>query len=515
MDTSLPYKTTMGRECISVKYENPVIRGFNPDPSVCRVGEDFYLAASSFEYFPGLPIYHSRNLVDWELLGHGISRPNQLTLSKASPNALGLYAPTLRHHEGRFYLFCTNVGSEAVEAGNFFIWTDDIYSEWSDPIWLDVPGIDPSLFIDDDGTVYYNGTHGDIYVCELNLETGQTGPRVDIWSGSGGRDPEGPHIYKRDGYYYLLISEGGTTYEHMMTMARSRKLTGPYEACAHNPVLTNRSLANEIRAVGHADLVQDQHGAWWSVCLGIRPLPAFPVRHNLGREVSLIPVIWAEGQWPVFGENGSLDTVIEAQLPAPRQNKTKHSSMNFKDLQWTYLFNKNEDLIKISDDGQVLQLMGNEANLASQDEMAWYGRRQAEFNFTATASFTLPPLEMNQEVGLTIFMNAKHHYNIGVKRLDSGNVVFSNLQIGPLSDCQKQTPYTGASIILQITGTPQNYHLTYGTDIDNLTQLAQAETKYLTTEVGGAFTGNFLALYASGNGQQSQTPVTVDGFTYQ
>ena len=497
-----------------MKYENPVIRGFNPDPSVCRVGEDFYLATSTFEYFPGIPVFHSRNLVDWELIGYGISRPDQLTLSKAAPNALGLYAPTLRHHDGRFYLLCTNVGSEGFESGNFLLWTDDIHGEWSDPIWLDVPGIDPSLFIDEDGTVYYNGTHEAIYICELDLVTGQTRPRVDIWTGAGGRDPEGPHIYKQAGYYYLLISEGGTTYEHMITMARSRNLTGPYEAYERNPVLTNRSLDKTIRAVGHADLVQDQHGAWWAVCLGIRPLPAFPVRHNLGREVSLIPVTWQEGEWPVFGENGSLDRLIEAQLPAPRQKRTENGRANFKDLQWTYLFNKNDELIKVTQDGQ-LKLVGNAANLTSQSEMAWYGRRQEEFNFTATASFKIPSLELNQEFGLTIFLNAKHHYNIGVKRLETGNVVFANKQIGPLSGIQAQVVYEAESIVLQITGSPHDYHLAYGPNEHELTELGQGEVKYLTTEVGGAFTGNFLALYASGNKQVSQVPITVEWFTYQ
>lgn len=497
-----------------MKYKNPVIRGFNPDPSICRVGEDFYLATSSFEYFPGLPIFHSRNLVDWELIGHGVSRPDQLTLSKAMPNAFGLYAPTLRYHEGRFYLLCTNVGGDNFESGNFLLWTDDIHGEWSDPIWLDVPGIDPSIFIEEDGTVYYNGTHKDIYICELDLATGQVGPRQNIWSGSGGRDPEGPHIYKKDGYYYLLISEGGTTYEHMITMARSRSLNGPYEAYEANPVLTNRSLANDIRAVGHADLIQDQEGNWWSVCLGIRPLPSFPVRHNLGREVSLIPVTWEVGQWPVFGENGSLDTVIEAQLPAPRTHRIENKRAGFKDLHWTYLFNKSDDLVKVTEEGQ-LELLANAANLNSQDEMAWYGRRQTEFSFTATASLKLPELELNQEAGLSIFMNAKHHYNIAVKRLASGNVVFANQQIGPLNGIQKQVAYTQESIVLQITGTPDAYHLAYGSNLENLTELAQGDVKYLTTEVGGAFTGNFLALYASGNGQKSQKPIIVEWFTYQ
>ena len=231
---------------------NPILPGFHPDPSICRVGEDFYLVTSTFEYFPGLPIYHSKNLADWQLIGHGLSRPEQLQLSTKNPNAFGLYAPTLRFIKGRFYLVCTNVGaSEGVE-GNFLIWTDDITGEWSDPIWLDTPGIDPTIFADDDGQTYYLGTHKEIYLRTIDLASGELGPRQNIWTGSGAADPEGPHLYKKDGYYYLLISEGGTSYGHMLTMARSRSLTGPYEACPNNPVMTNQyeSAAASCRACG-------------------------------------------------------------------------------------------------------------------------------------------------------------------------------------------------------------------------------------------------------------------------
>lgn len=497
-----------------MEFENPIIRGFNPDPSICRVGEDFYLATSSFEYFPGIPVYHSRNLVDWELIGHGISRPSQLTLSTAIPNALGLYAPTLRYHEGRFYLLCTNVSTDDFATGNFLLWTDDIHGEWSDPIWLDTPGIDPSLFIDDDGKVYYNGTHEAIYIRELDLATGELGPRVDIWNGAGGRDPEGPHIYKQDGYYYLLISEGGTTYEHMITMARSRQLEGPYEVYEHNPVLTNRSLATDIRAVGHADLVQDQDDNWWAVCLGIRVLPIFPPRHVLGREVSLVPVTWEANKWPVFGENGSLATIIDAPLPAVREEKAARID-NFKALEWTYLFAKNDHLVRPTSDGSQLQLLGNASNLTSQSEMAWYGRRQEEFVFEARATFDIPELQLDQEFGLTIFLNARHHYEIAVKRTEAGNVVRVNKQIGPLSGVQAETLYTSQTITLQISGDTQNYYFAYGETPADLTELGSGEVSYLSTEVGGAFTGNFVALYASGNGQTCEYPVTVTEFNYQ
>ncbi|MFQ9094250.1 MAG: glycoside hydrolase family 43 protein [Ruminococcus sp.] len=266
-----------------MQYQNPILPGFHPDPSICRVGDDFYLVTSSFEYFPGLPIYHSRDLVHWEQIGHCLTRDSQVHLVTGAPNCLNIYAPTIRYHDGLFYVIVTNVTGD--NHGNFIITAKDPAGEWSDPIALPFPGIDPSLFFDEDGKVYYLGTDGGIYLSEMDITTGAAiGETHRLWQGTA-NNPEGPHLYKIDGMYYLLLAQGGTELCHMAVLARSESILGPYEPCPHNPVLTNIGQSLAIKAAGHADLVEDAEGNWWAVCLGIRPL-AYPFRHNLGRETS-------------------------------------------------------------------------------------------------------------------------------------------------------------------------------------------------------------------------------------
>ena len=213
-----------------MKYQNPVIPGYNPDPSICRVGEDYYLATSSFEYFPGVPSYHSRDLVNWEQIGYALSRKSQLPLDNCKPSG-GIYAPTLRYHDGRFYMVTTNVSN----MGNFYVWTEDPAGEWSEPIPVAQGGIDPSLFFDDDGKVYFTSNQSiDNQFCittsQIDIKTGRllTKPRK-VWGGTGGRNPEAPHLYKIDGKYYLMIAEGGTELGHMETIARSDSPYGPLD----------------------------------------------------------------------------------------------------------------------------------------------------------------------------------------------------------------------------------------------------------------------------------------------
>ena len=285
-------------------YTNPIVKGFNPDPSVCRVGEDYYLVTSSFQYFPGVPLYHSKDLVNWEQIGHVLTRESQLHLKGANSNG-GIYAPTIRHHDGKFYMITTNVST----VGNFIVSTDDIRGEWSDPVPVKVGGIDPSIFWDEDGKCWYTGSaDGGILLCEINPDTGDvlSVPRR-IWNGTGGRWPEAPHIYKKDGWYYLMIAEGGTEFGHMETIARSRHIDGPYQEAPHNPILAHYKAAtqdNPIQGVGHADLVQAHDGSWWLVCLGFRTQSG--MHHLLGRETFLAPVRWDEGAWPVVNATGDI-----------------------------------------------------------------------------------------------------------------------------------------------------------------------------------------------------------------
>lgn len=295
-----------------MKYQNPVIPGFYPDPSVCRVGDDYYLVNSSFAYFPGVPIWHSKDLVHWRHIGYCLTCEIQLQLDNSAISG-GIYAPTLRYHDRRFFMVTTNID----KGGHFYVWTNDPAGEWSDPIYVDQPGIDPSLFFDDDGKVYFTSagalhSHG-IYQCEIDIETGEKLSETRlIWTGTGGAFPEGPHLYKINGYYYLMCAEGGTEYGHMETIARSNTPYGPFESCPFNPILSHRSLDCSIHATGHADLVEAQDRRWWAVCLEIRPI-RFPYRHHLGRETFLAPVSWTEDGWPVIGNKGTIDLEMEAE----------------------------------------------------------------------------------------------------------------------------------------------------------------------------------------------------------
>ena len=299
-----------------MQYNNPIISGFNPDPSVCRVGEDFYLVTSTFEFFPGVPVYHSKNLVNWTLTGHCLTRDSQLPLEKVHPSG-GIYAPTIRHHDGVFFMTTTNVS----HGGNFIVHTKDPAGEWSEPAYVNQGGIDPSLFWDDDGSCYFCSNAGmdgkaGIVGCRIDPMTGEMlSEGVFLSAGAGGRYCEAPHIFKRGEYYYLLMAEGGTEYGHMVTIMRARSPLGPYdEACPHNPILSHRDDGfSPIQCTGHADIFDDQNGNSWLVCLGTRPF--INMLHHLGRETFLAPVVWNEEGWPVVGDNGRIALEMDAPLP--------------------------------------------------------------------------------------------------------------------------------------------------------------------------------------------------------
>jgi alpha-N-arabinofuranosidase len=282
-----------------VEVSNPVLPGMHPDPTVCRVGRDFYLACSSFEYFPGVPLYTSRDLVHWTPIGHALTRRSQLDL-RGVPSSGGIYAPTLRHHDGTFFLVATLVGR-----GNFVVTAPSPRGPWSNPVWLDEDGIDPSLaFLD--GRVFYtrNGRGADrehpfVYQGELMLASRPAIARIPrvVWRGTGGVWPEAPHLYRRGEWYYLVTAEGGTSYGHSVVVARGTDPYGPFEPSPHGPLLTHRDRPRlPIQGTGHADLVDLDDGTTWAVLLAIRPHGGR--HHHLGRETFLAPVRWGEDGWP-------------------------------------------------------------------------------------------------------------------------------------------------------------------------------------------------------------------------
>ncbi|MGK7395876.1 MAG: glycoside hydrolase family 43 protein [Candidatus Cyclobacteriaceae bacterium M3_2C_046] len=504
-------------------YQNPVIPGFYPDPSLCRVGENYFLVTSTFEYFPGVPVFTSKDLIHWKKINHCLNRNSQLNLDQV-PSSGGIYAPTIRFHEGTYYMVTTNVS----HGGNFYVYTKNPYGDWSDPVYLDQSGIDPSFFFDDNGKVYLttNGGNDDdppgIYLSEIDIASGKILSDIElIWSGTGGRYPEGPHIYKKDGFYYLMISEGGTEYGHMITIARSQNINGPYEANPDNPILTHRDIKTQshpVQGTGHGDLVQAHDGSWWMTFLGFRTVNQ--MFHHLGRETFLAPVSWNEAGWPVVNGDGTIQMEVTTQtLPLhewPEKPATDQFENALLGLDWNFLRNPVLENWSLTERKGWLRLSGSPVGLDEIGSPTFIGKRQQHFNFEAITLLDFEPERPNEEAGLTAYMNENHHYKMYVTHSDSGRVLRLKYKVGEMDHLAKSVKIPAGPLRLKIEGTPTHYRFSYALPQQNtFLALGEMNTRYVSSEVAGGFTGVYLGLYATGNGQQSINPSDFDWFTYQ
>ncbi|OMF37767.1 glycoside hydrolase 43 family protein [Paenibacillus sp. FSL H8-0548] len=503
-----------------MNYRNPVISGFHPDPSVCRVGSDYYLVTSSFEYFPGVPIFHSKDMVHWQQIGHCLTRESQLPLQKAG-SSNGIFAPTLRHYNGRFYMITTNVTIRK----NFYVTSENAEGPWSEPVWLDWDGIDPSLMFDEDGKVYITGTgefdgseKAGIYQAEIDLVTGQLcSPRRFVWGGTGGAFPEGPHLYRIFDTYYLMISEGGTEYGHMVTIARSDSPYGPFESNPSNPILSHRSRQSSIHATGHADLIQAEDGSWWAVCLGIRPI-GYPYRHHLGRETFLAPVRWSDDKWPTIGELGIIDEVMNAGTLTLGQGEQWCERDDFNKSMlahsWNFLRNPSADDWSLVERAGWLTLHGSAITLNEADSPAFVGRRQQHFACSVSTLLEFEPNHDGEEAGLTVYMNEQFHYEIALVHQAGRRNVILRRRIGSLWKESFVSEYSDSRIIFGIEADASSYRFTFATEVGEKHIAGEAECCLLATEVAGGFTGVFFGLYATGNGKPCQAPAYFDRFDY-
>lgn len=510
-------------------YQNPVISGFHPDPSICRVGDDYYLVNSSFEYFPGVPLFHSRDLVNWRQIGHVLSRKSQLEFQKWSPSG-GIFAPTLRHHNGVFYMITTNVSS----GGNFLVHTRDIMGEWSDPVWLEQGGIDPSLFFDDDGKVYLSTSWGKgwptppeitledeywgIQQSELDLNTGKllTEPTV-IWSGTGGRYPEGPHLYKINGKYYLLIAEGGTERGHMITIARSDTPWGPWENCPHNPILSNRSFQSPFQALGHGDLVEAQDGSWWMVCLGIR-FHGNPETAHLGRETFLAPVQWTAEGWPVVGKDGRLmQNHPGPSLPAHPWPAGPQDAFSGPVLgpRWVTMGQPVENQWSLTEHPGVLKLQGNATSLEEGPGTAFLAVRQEHYTCEVKVNLDFSPLLAGSEAGITVWSNPTHHYDLLVTLREGKRVAVLRKRIDDLLSVTEGVEIPEGPVSLHISAQPEKYTFSVQQGGNTPQILGTGTPRYLAPEVAGGFTGVMLGLFSSGNGEAQVAPACFAAFRYE
>ena len=502
---------------------NPILPGFRPDPSICRVGDDYYLVTSSFAYFPGVPVYHSKDLANWEQIGHVLTRESQLHLENAG-HSRGIYAPTLRYFQGRYYMITTNVSYR----DNFIVTAESPEGPWSDPYYLDedAPGIDPSLFFDEDenGTVhcYYVGTrpnqkHGvryngdwEIWVQELDLKTMELiGESKKIWKGAMHHViwPEGPHLYKKDGYYYLMNAEGGTGPNHSMTISRSRSVWGPYEGNPNNPILTHRHLGNDypITAVGHGDLVDDGHGNWYVVMLGSRKCEGYV---NTGRDTFLAKVTWEDG-WPVVNPGvGMLESVVElpgdgAEMKPESQvyhffeKKLPMECMTLRKPLW-----EKYDLFQRSG---YLRLPTLPQTLNETSCPAFVAVRQKEYLYLASAGIEFSPCVNGEEAGLAILCDETHHVRFTKMMCDGKVQLVLDRRLGDKEEKLAAEEIEDGFVTLEIRGRGQKTDFYYKVQgKEKMLLVSDVDMTGLSTELAGGFTGCCLGMYASSNGEISE-----------
>lgn len=508
---------------LPVEYQNPILPGFHPDPSVCRADEDYYLATSTFEYFPGVALFHSTNLADWEPIGSALDRESQLPIDGIE-SSHGVFAPTIRAHEGTIYLATTLVGA----GGNLVVTTDDPTGDWSEPTWVDASGYDPDLFWDD-GTTYWTYANDDaIHQCTVDLETGETGEVETIFHGLEGGYTEAPHLYEIDGTYYLIVAEGGTHNQHLVAVARSDEPSGSFEPHPDNPIFSHRSrVMHPIGATGHGDLVRAHDGSWWMTFLGIRQRGEHPPYHVMGRETFLAPVTWEDG-WPVVNDGKPVDLAVdvpETDLVREGQGQSQADPAWTRSRDpfardelgpaWNYRRIPEWDRYRLVDG--ALELDGGPATL--EDEAPTFvGRRQQHHDFAASCTLAFDP-GAGEEAGLTAFQNEEHHYDVAVVGRDGERRAIARRRIDGLVDVvvgERSLP--DGPVALAIESDDETYRLLAGPaeegGIGDLEPLGEGHARYLSSEVATGFTGVYLGCYATGNGAECERAARFEDFQY-
>ncbi|AWK04687.1 glycoside hydrolase 43 family protein [Flavobacterium crocinum] len=512
------------------EYLNPILAGFYPDPTICSAEGKFYLVNSSFCYFPGLPIFESTDLVNWKQIGNIINRREQVDFGNSRLSG-GMYAPTIRYNKGIFYVICTNVSG----VGNFIVTAKNPSGPWSNPITLpEVNGIDPDIFFDEDGKVYitHNGPppnnvsvhdgHRAIYMLEYDLEKQKTttAPKLVI---NGGTDMaikpvwiEGPHVIKKNGFYYLICAQGGTGFNHSEVVFRSKNVYGPYESYAHNPILTQRHLdpnrKNLVSTTGHADFVELPNGDWWSVFLGCRPYEGD--LYNTGRETFMMPVEWKNG-WPeIIGGNEAIPMKNKRPNLTLSKEKTEPNNGNFvwKDdfdsnelnLKWNFIRTPSENWYELTN-GKLL-IQPRKESIHTETNFSFIGRRQQHLKFEASVKFEFTPKDNLQVAGLTAFQNEKHYFLVG-KRLNSDGKqeVFVERTANKINNgkseiiAKKELLDVDKALFAKIEGNGRKYSFYYKTNqnADWVLLIKDVDGSILSTKEAGGFVGTYLAMYAS------------------
>jgi beta-xylosidase len=522
-------------------HRNPILSGFNPDPSLVRVGEDYYLTTSTFEYFPGLPIYHSKDLVTWALIGHALTRPSQLNLRTGEPGS-GIWAPTLRYRGGVFYVTSclwtayspqTNV---RVWPRGFYVSTTNpwIAGSWSDPVYFDQPGFDQDLFWDDDGSVYLSTCHRAIdhdtssglkgfavHISKIDLTTGASldPPRLVRASPSG--VAEGSHIIKKGHFHYLFVAEGGTESGHMELVFRSE--TGPYGpwVSAPNNPLISANTQDDVQNTGHADLIEDTTGRWKAVCLAVRPSRQTTTDEGsdtflpspFGRETFLMDVDWKD-DWPIFNQGQKIQLTFEADAePVPDASEWRDSFEQGKDLAPGW-YHKNTPLKReysLLDRQNHLRLWGGPYNLQSLESPTMVLRKQTVIRGIWETRLEFQAQHDHCEAGTVVYWNPYTFSSIGIRRgLDvQSRVIRFQSPTSPREFTTTDHPLNSMGPVkLAIRFSEAGYTLGYAELDEEYRWLEHISMEAMTVDPprGMAFTGMMLGLYAYGELQRCLNP---------
>ncbi len=502
---------------------NPVLAGCHPDPSVCRVDDTYYLVTSSFGYFPGIPVHRSRDLVEWELIGHVLDRPEQVDLHGLDLSD-GVWASTIRHHDGVFYVV-SGIARERTGASIFVVTATDPAGPWSDPVELDAEGIDPSLFFDDDGRCWLLAARdaaepavtgpGELWMRELDLATLRlVGETHVLWHGAlSGQWVEGPHLYKHDGRYVLLAAEGGTERHHAVTAATASAVTGPYATDPRSPLLTHRHLGpgHPVQNVGHADLVDTPSGQWWAVVLGVRPVAG---THVLGRETFLVPVEWSP-EGPVLAPGVGAVLLPDEADAAPGRVETLDPGAALALQGWSSLRGPVGRLVAPQDGALVLT--PSTARLEGRGTPALIVRRQQHLRFHATCRLRVDGLTGDEQAGLVVFMHQDRFVTLALGLDDAGALeVRAVARTTAGSELLACVPAPESLVALHVTGDEARY--AFALDVPGRARplpLADVDRSFLSTEEAGGFLGVHVGVFADGAYGPTSARAIIEEFVYE
>jgi alpha-N-arabinofuranosidase len=508
-------------------FQNPILAGYYPDPSICRAGDDYYIVTSSFAHYPGLPLFHSKDLLNWKQLGYAMDRPEQLNLDSAGVSR-GLFAPAIRYHNRTFYIVCTEVS----KLGNFVITAKNPKGPWSNPVKLpQVNGIDPSLFFDDNGKAYivFNSIppnnvsahdgHRTIRMFEFDVVNLKVLGEEKLLI-NGGTDMakkpvwiEAPHILKKDGWYYLICAEGGTGYNHSEVVFRSKSPDGPFVSYEKNPILTQRQLdpkrKHPITTTGHADFVEGKDGKWWGVFLGCRPYE--DDHYNTGRETFMAPVIWKEG-WPEFdlgGDEVKYSYPINAVIDPNKEpfNGNYHFRDEFDgdklNSRFQFLRTVRSQWYNLRDKPGALSIQLRPETCAGKGNPSLVGFHQPHLKGYAATSLSFTPTNASEKAGLLIFQNEKTYYFL-CQSLKEGKPVVELYKDTQLVTSKLLNNTLEKEIYFKIEAKGDQYAFHYATKKNDWQLLLDhAEAKYLSTKSAGGFVGCLYSMYATSNGNTS------------